>query len=578
MRFAELPQTTGTATGDLLHQAISAPTTRLPVSYLQRSFQVDVRDYGAKGDGATDDTSAIQAAVDSTPAGYTIWFPPGTYVARNVVCSGKSGVTFSGVRGSSIVKFKEAGAGSSDCLFTWNPSVAPNVNDKDITIRNLVFQGTAPTLVSYLEREHQYLLQMSAVSAVLIEACDFLDFQGDAIYFGRTTVGGSDSGVHNQRVTVHDCYFHGGSTYYNRNAVSVIDGDNIAIRNCHFENCGAVAIDVEPNSWDTTAVLRAFTIADNVFVNNGSTGDVSLAVVPATAVGVKGWKVSGNRHLGCKGRTYTWKWSGHAAASTDAFMGIVVENCHSYAPDPANTGPAVVLEGVRGVTFDRCTFEGWAYAAIRVGFDATRKCRDIEVRNNLFVDCGGASAQYAIQANVFDGLRVSGNHVARTSGTQTAFIVMQTGPCDNAFVHDNTADGSTSAVVSYSGTTTTYVNNWSYNNKIGFTASVPDPNTYFGNIEKFGRQRPRVRTTTPYTMNQDDDLVVMNVAGVSACTLPDPTLVGVKRRYTIKNISASNCTVSSAGSSKTIDGAASVVLAQWGKLSVESDATQWLSV
>jgi len=44
----------------------------------------DVKSYGAVGDGVTDDTDAIQDAIDATAAagGGIIWFPPGTYILR----------------------------------------------------------------------------------------------------------------------------------------------------------------------------------------------------------------------------------------------------------------------------------------------------------------------------------------------------------------------------------------------------------------------------------------------------------------------------------------------------------------
>jgi hypothetical protein len=46
---------------------------------------VNVKDFGATGDGTTDDTVAVQAAIDSIPNGGTIYFPPGTYrIARTV--------------------------------------------------------------------------------------------------------------------------------------------------------------------------------------------------------------------------------------------------------------------------------------------------------------------------------------------------------------------------------------------------------------------------------------------------------------------------------------------------------------
>ena len=41
---------------------------------------VDVKSFGAVGDGSTDDTKAIQAAIDSVGGdGGTVLFPPGTY-------------------------------------------------------------------------------------------------------------------------------------------------------------------------------------------------------------------------------------------------------------------------------------------------------------------------------------------------------------------------------------------------------------------------------------------------------------------------------------------------------------------
>ena len=46
---------------------------------------INVKHYGAKGDGATDDTASIQAALDSIVARQALYFPPGTYNITNTI-------------------------------------------------------------------------------------------------------------------------------------------------------------------------------------------------------------------------------------------------------------------------------------------------------------------------------------------------------------------------------------------------------------------------------------------------------------------------------------------------------------
>lgn len=51
---------------------------------------------GAKGNGVTDDTAAIQAAIQAAPAGGVIYFPPGTYIQTAALTNTTSGLTFRG--------------------------------------------------------------------------------------------------------------------------------------------------------------------------------------------------------------------------------------------------------------------------------------------------------------------------------------------------------------------------------------------------------------------------------------------------------------------------------------------------
>ena len=49
------------------------------------SVFVNVKDFGAMGDGIADDTDAVQSAIDSVKNGGTIYFPNGTYLFKKVI-------------------------------------------------------------------------------------------------------------------------------------------------------------------------------------------------------------------------------------------------------------------------------------------------------------------------------------------------------------------------------------------------------------------------------------------------------------------------------------------------------------
>src|SRR6266852_3797993 len=55
--------------------------------YPNQPWDLDVRDWGAKGDGATDDTLAIQAALDAADSygGGIVFLSPGTYLISATV-------------------------------------------------------------------------------------------------------------------------------------------------------------------------------------------------------------------------------------------------------------------------------------------------------------------------------------------------------------------------------------------------------------------------------------------------------------------------------------------------------------
>lgn len=85
--------------------------------------------------------------------------------------------------------------------------------------------------------------------------------------------------------------------------------------------------------------------------------------------------------------------------------------------------------------------------------------------------------------------------------------------------------------------------------------------------------------TTSYSISATDMTTYWVFDGSSiTATLPDPTVVAGNARLVVKNINASALTVSSAGTSKTIDGSASQSLTQWAKATYISDGSNWITV
>jgi hypothetical protein len=91
---------------------------------------INVQRFGARGDGVTNDTAAIQAAIDAAPQGSTIYFPAGTYVVSNFQVRNRSGLSFTGEGEKSVIKQK-AGA----------PRIVTFDGASDIVIAKIAFDA-----------------------------------------------------------------------------------------------------------------------------------------------------------------------------------------------------------------------------------------------------------------------------------------------------------------------------------------------------------------------------------------------------------------------------------------------------
>ena len=133
---------------------------------------INVKEHGATGDGTTNDSVAIQAAIDAVPAsGGTVYFPAGTYIIPKTVgltCVA-SNVRFVGDAAGSVVKISLV-SGDTKPLF----DIA---SASDIVVENLQFDGNASVMSGFAPA----LLRIKQSSKVSVRGCQFLNSTGNGI-------------------------------------------------------------------------------------------------------------------------------------------------------------------------------------------------------------------------------------------------------------------------------------------------------------------------------------------------------------------------------------------------------------
>lgn len=138
-------------------------------------------------------------------------------------------------------------------------------------VRNLQLVGAS---VESGFQEQTHLLSLGGAKNVSVENTWFTASQGDAIYLGYGS--GDSTERHNFDVYINRCTFDGVNNE-NRQALSVVDGVNVWMTNCHVKNYTKStmpgAVDIEPvNGANTTQNIY---ILNNIFEAVGGTSGVT---------------------------------------------------------------------------------------------------------------------------------------------------------------------------------------------------------------------------------------------------------------------------------------------------------------
>lgn len=229
---------------------------------------VNVKSYGAVGDGVADDTLAVQAAINASDG---VFFPTGTYLVSSPITL-KANNTIVGEGASSVISYTGTANGRG-AFFVNSGSDTAFVDN--ITISDLKILGQVASLGF---SEFVYNISFNGVRNCVIDRCVIEGFRGDGIYIGSGDIAGQIR--HNINVTIRDCYFNGVNND-NRQGISVIDATGINIDNNYFVNTTRNnmpgAIDFEPDTFHNDYIIRDVSVRNNRFLNCG--GNVGIITV-----------------------------------------------------------------------------------------------------------------------------------------------------------------------------------------------------------------------------------------------------------------------------------------------------------
>jgi predicted small lipoprotein YifL len=242
--LASPPQTstplpaTASATGVIAPPTITpvpaSPTPEPQTPHPEPS--IDVRNYGAKGDGQRDDTAAIQAAINAIPAsGGTVLFPPGTYIVAPTKTTGiaiRSNLSLVGSGAQSVIKIKDH-SGDWPSLFTpvTSDTAVEHVVFEDLAFDSNIANNPESRVDDSKEETYQTFIYIAAGHDLHVRRCRFAPYSGVwAVSLNGQTV---------RDCSVTDCFFRFVMRESNPdfdNSGIYLEGSNYTLSGNHFES------------------------------------------------------------------------------------------------------------------------------------------------------------------------------------------------------------------------------------------------------------------------------------------------------------------------------------------------------
>lgn len=220
--------------------------------------RVSVKDFGAVGDGVTDDTVAIRAALQSftsSTGGGSIYFPPGTYIISSSLIVDVNGMTLIGVKGQSWLKRKNSVAGDTMNVMqtAWQGRYG-SAPIYDFTVIGLGFDGNKANNIAGVNDNYDHCLSLLYSNRTTLRDCIIKN----ANRIGAPlSTGANDS-------TVEGCWF----LNCDEGGVYAEVSNNIRFVNNHVYGCSNASYNIGSICFNN---ITGGVISGNIVDGNGST-------------------------------------------------------------------------------------------------------------------------------------------------------------------------------------------------------------------------------------------------------------------------------------------------------------------
>ena len=375
---------------------------------------VNVKQFGAKGDGSEDDTQAIQKAMNCLKDNYCLYFPCGTYIvtptAYNLYVLSLPNVDSLVVKGdgiASVIKIK-ASSGEYRGIIGYVSGSTPD----GLTVCDIAFDHNAQNNVQseYVDKSGKLRLTISnysmaanldnvVIDNVTVYNCDSVV----SLYFPNVFDGGS--------VIIRNCAWidarNGNGTDFDQSFINATT-NHMEVTNCIFRGA----------SWTLAPRTAIETHASNCIVANNR---IDKFQVGANITGIS--EMGTTYRQICSNNTFNVSWSGvkvysqkvAGAATTVGYEEMVIsDNVISVDPNnyPADYGVAAGFPGISmyggslDVDFKNLTIRN---NLIKYPLDAVG---DSYFDRSISKYWGGISAYFgAVQDKVQESVLITGNTV-----------------------------------------------------------------------------------------------------------------------------------------------------------------------